>query len=123
MSLLLDDEALALIEKAPATHGVLLTVVANYGMPGGLICAEWCPRNCDQGDPDVVFLETIRGRPFFVHRRLQLFVRFQPIRLQARGKLLWRSLGVKQAACLWREFSVWESRHPNFKATAVPILG
>lgn len=122
MPLLLDDEALTLIEKASATCGVLLTIVTNYGMPGGLICAEWCPRNCDQYDPDITFLETIGGCPFFVHRRLRLFVRFQPIHLQARRKLLWRSLGVKQAERLWREFSIWESRHPNFGAMAAPVL-
>ncbi|MCL4544621.1 MAG: hypothetical protein M1118_08520 [Chloroflexi bacterium] len=117
VSLLFDAKALSLIERAPSSHGLLLTINSNYGMPGALVCAEWCSRDYGDHDPDVVLLETISGRPVFAHRRLAAFARFQTLRLTTRGTALWHALVVERAEHLWIELVRWEYGHPRLART------
>lgn len=113
MLLSLDARARRLLARRRPGQVLSLTIVGNYGLPGAMLIAEWCPAQLVEYDPDLVYVGIEQGAPIFAHRRLAAYAHWRPLCLTARGPSWWPSFAVAHGTEAWRDLVRWEQTHPG----------
>jgi hypothetical protein len=116
MALKIDDRARRMLERCRPGQAVLITVVGNYGLPGEMLTVEWCDAAQAAHDPDLVFLETQLGVPFFIYRRVAAYARWHTLHLTAQRLGWWTSFAIKGEDEVRHDFTRWEHTHPGLCA-------
>jgi hypothetical protein len=113
----IDTRAEQFIEHRKPGHGVLITVLNLYALPGEYVNVEIDQTNLLSQDPDLIYAGSVGRTPLYLHRRLASFAHWHPVRLTTTGPSWWQGLGVEGGKSLYANLVRWEQNHPTLAAT------